>query len=78
MSLFETTIDTTFLCFLVDEEYNKGGHMLASEGLRKIVDQYEKQSIDESKKMNDIRNKRNKGEGNVSAAPPSSSYQTFA
>ena len=38
MSLVETTSSTVFLCFLVDERYNKqSGHMLASEGLQSVI-----------------------------------------
>ena len=38
MSLLETTASTVFLCFLVDEKYNKAsGQMLASEGLQSVI-----------------------------------------
>jgi len=39
MALFETTIDTIFLCFLIDEELNKAsGQMFASPSLQQLVD----------------------------------------
>jgi len=37
MHLFETGLRTMFLCFLIDEEKNKGGHMKASRRLAKII-----------------------------------------
>ena len=44
ITVFDTAIDTVFLCFLIDEKQNIGGTMLADENLRKIVQKYEKQS----------------------------------
>lgn len=44
MIVFETVIDVTFLCFLVDEENNKAGTMLASEELQKLVGKFQPQS----------------------------------
>jgi len=45
MMTLETTIDTVFLCFLVDEKYNKqSGNMLASEGLQKVINAHQKKS----------------------------------
>lgn len=39
MLIFETTMDTIFLCFLIDEKCNKAaGTMLASEGLKQLVE----------------------------------------
>ena len=39
MALLETTSSTVFLCFLVDEKYNKhSGSMLASAGLQHVID----------------------------------------
>ena len=38
MSMVETTSSTVFLCFLVDEKFNKqSGRMLASEGLQSVI-----------------------------------------
>lgn len=38
MTVYETTVDTIFLCFMVDLECNKAsGRMLASEGLQQLV-----------------------------------------
>jgi len=44
MALFETLIDTTFFCFLVDSENNDKGMMLAHKNLQKLVGKYEKDS----------------------------------
>lgn len=40
MVVYETAIDTIFLCFLLDEEQNKHGQMLASKGLLEIINRY--------------------------------------
>lgn len=42
--IFETVVDTTFFCFLVDSSHNEKGQMLASPGLQKLVGKYEKLS----------------------------------
>jgi len=45
LTVYDTAIDTVFMCFLLDEKHNKeNGKMLADEGLRKIVQKYEEQS----------------------------------
>ena len=47
LSVYDTAIDTIFLCFLVDEEANKNsGLMLADQNLKEIVQKYEKESKD--------------------------------
>jgi len=46
MMIFETVVDTVFLCFLVDCENNGPGMMLASKGLQMLVGKYEGQSKD--------------------------------
>ena len=52
MVVYDTTIDTVFLCFLVDEEVNAvDGQMLASKGLLKVIGKYEKESQDMASKM---------------------------
>jgi hypothetical protein len=52
MVVFDTTVDTTFMCFLVDEENNKeSGNMFASPGLIDLVDKYDAQSAEKAKKM---------------------------
>jgi len=62
MGAFETAIDTTFLCFLVDEEYNKG-HMFAHHDLISVVDKHEQQSkqaaaaIIENSRSDDLKKK---------------------
>ena len=39
MEVYETCIDTVFMCFLIDEDKNKGtGNYLAGPSLRKLVD----------------------------------------
>ncbi|CEO94956.1 unnamed protein product (mitochondrion) [Plasmodiophora brassicae] len=49
MVIYETAIDTIFLCFLIDEENNKGGVMLASKELQEIINHH----AEASKKMAD-------------------------
>lgn len=44
MALLETTSSTVFLCFLVDEKYNKhSGTMLASAGLQQVIDAHKEE-----------------------------------
>ena len=44
MALLETTASTVFLCFLVDENYNKhSGSMLASTGLQNVIDAHKEE-----------------------------------
>eukprot|EP01083_Nonionella_stella_P023795 65801_1 len=52
MVVFETSIDTIFLCFLIDEECFKGTQqMFASESLLSVVDKYHAQSADKAKEI---------------------------
>merc|ERR1712176_1607978 len=45
MTVYDTSIDTIFLCFLIDEKHNKNsGAMMADKNLREIVQKYEKES----------------------------------
>lgn len=46
LTVYDTAIDTVFVCFLIDEKQNKdsGKPMLADEGLRNIVQKYEAES----------------------------------
>lgn len=45
MMVFETVIDTVFLCFLIDEEHNKAaGKMTCSAGFKKLIDDYSDKS----------------------------------
>lgn len=46
LTVYDTAIDTVFMCFLLDERQNKnsGQPMLADPGLREIVQKYEKES----------------------------------
>lgn len=47
LTVYDTAIDTIFLCFLIDEKQNKGKGMLADPKLKEIVEKYQ----DESKKL---------------------------
>eukprot|EP01083_Nonionella_stella_P138963 423043_1 len=59
LTVYDTAIDTVFMCFLIDEQHNKNnGQMLADEGLREIVQKYES----ESKKL--AQNRRRTRAGN--------------
>lgn len=42
--VFSSTIDTLFICFLIDSEVNKEGEMMAPKALQKLVGKYEKRS----------------------------------
>ena len=54
MTVFSTTVDTVFMCFLVDcQENEKDGVMLASEGLRGLVQSHAQQSELEAKYRNE-------------------------
>ena len=54
MTVFSTTVDTVFLCFLVDcQENEKDGLMLASDGLRQLVQDHAQQSMTEAKFANE-------------------------
>ena len=45
LAVYDTAIDTVFLCFLVDEKQNKdNGCMLADEGLKAVVSNYEEEA----------------------------------
>jgi len=44
MEVYETAVDTVFLCFLIDEENNMSTGLLADEGLREIVEKYKDES----------------------------------
>eukprot|EP00808_Paulinella_micropora_P014563 g4956.t1 len=46
MNVFETTIETTLLCFLVDCEHGKDGEMFASQGLAKLIERHGKESAE--------------------------------
>lgn len=63
MAVFETTIDTTFICFLVDEENNRGGVMLASKGLRDVVDNYADASKKEMERQHTLQKMRSQNLG---------------
>lgn len=56
--VFSSTIDTMFLCFLVDSEVNEKGSMMASIGLQKLVGKYSKQSKEDATRQKEARNAR--------------------
>jgi len=57
LTVYDTAIDTIFLCFLLDEKHNKAdGQMLADPDLRAIVQKYEV----ESKQLADQKQRRTK------------------
>merc|ERR1712014_496236 len=58
-------IDTMFLCFLVDEKNNKGGHMFASQALKNMVGEVEKDgsSLEAAEKLQ--RNKTFRRDGDL-------------
>lgn len=49
--VFESIIDATFFCFLVDAENNEKGKMLAHKKLQKLVGKYSKESEEEARVM---------------------------
>ena len=54
MAVFSTAVDTVFLCFLVDcQENEKDGIMLASDGLRQLVQSHAQQSVLDAKFRNE-------------------------
>jgi hypothetical protein len=67
MVIYETGIDTIFLCFLIDEENNKGGRMLAAQSLQKIINEH----ADESKKMAEDRRASMSGGAKKATGAPS-------
>lgn len=73
MVVFETTMDTTFFCFLVDEEHNKGaGKMLAAPGLIQLVDKFAEESRQEHNRQKSLRNLPEVGADGQPIAPPAS------
>jgi choline transporter-like protein 2/4/5 len=58
MTVYDTAIDTVFMCFLIDEKHNKNeGQMLADPDLREIIQKYE----EDSKKLAE-KHQRRKGQ----------------
>jgi len=64
MEVYETAVDTVFLCFLIDEENNMKTGLLADEGLREIIDKYKGESERIAQKKKSIM-------GNLDNAPES-------
>jgi len=56
--VFAATIDTLFLCFLIDLEVNKDGQMMAPKALQKLVGKYEKRSTKEAVELKETRSTR--------------------
>jgi len=51
MTVYETAVDTVFMCFLIDEKHNKAtGNMFAEKALQEIVTKYEDKSKELAKK----------------------------
>lgn len=48
--IFDSIVDTIFLCFLIDSKENKAGNMRASKGLQKLVGKYKSSSDEKGKK----------------------------
>lgn len=56
--VFSSTIDTLFICFLIDSEVNKAGEMMATKALQKLVNKYEKKSKKEAVELQHTRDAR--------------------
>ena len=70
LTVYDTAIDTVFICFLVDEEANKNsGTMMADKGLRDIVQKYEGKSKELANQMKENRGGTDMTE-NGAAIPP--------
>jgi len=72
MVVFETTIDTTFLCFLVDEEHNPN-NMYASANLRQIVNSHSDKSMQMAERTKSMRSVQFGGNYN---GPPANTQAT--
>jgi len=56
--VFSATIDTLFICFLIDAEVNKEGEMMATKALQKLVGKYEKRSKKDAVELKETRSTR--------------------
>jgi len=56
--VFAATVDTLFICFLIDSEVNKAGEMMAPVALQKLVGKYEKRSTKEAVEIKEMRSVR--------------------
>jgi len=72
MMVYEAAIDTVFMCFLIDEDNNKGGKMLAHPELLKIID--ESANSEEGKAEADFK----KTQGQVPGATPATEMAAAA
>jgi hypothetical protein len=48
MVIFDVTIDTVFLCFLIDEKFNRNGNMLAPPSLVALVESHSQESAEKA------------------------------
>lgn len=55
MVVFETTMDTMFLCFLVDYEHNGAGHLMAPKRMRKLVEDHAQESATLAQERQELR-----------------------
>jgi hypothetical protein len=65
MNIFETTIETTLLCFLVDCEHGKDGEMFASRGLIKLIQRHQTESAELASEQYEHAKRYKKGQGRV-------------
>lgn len=66
MTVFQSVIDTIFICFLVDCEKNKTGEMVASKTLQQLVGKYAAESKQQAAKTREThKNRPHKGEVDV-------------
>jgi len=69
MEVYETAVDTVFLCFLIDEENNERTGLLADQGLRDIVEKYQPQSEEIALRRKSIMGNFNKEAVDLDMAP---------
>jgi len=46
MVVFEVAIDTIFLCFLIDEQCHMNGSKYATDGIKRVIDEHQKESLE--------------------------------
>lgn len=77
MMTLETTIDTVFLCFLVDEKYNKAsGQMLASAGLQKVINAHSAKNEQVAARKMQLHDARSGGQSTVQGMTQAGSDST--
>jgi hypothetical protein len=55
MVVFETTMDTMFLCFLVDYEHNGPDHLMAPKRMRDLVEAHAEESSQLAQQRKELR-----------------------